>query len=277
MYIQNESCHKRKSLLHIPSDMARHTYFFAEWVGHFICREDFYIKRSGMPSYLLLYTCSGSGVINFNGKSSVLKGGDVIFLDCTLPHEYFPADDCWEFKYVHFCGRGTKALFNKICEDGGVVFHPAENIEIFFDRIFECVEKVSSEERLSELIYRALMRIASSKRESDSDWLKNTLSYISENYSLPLGVAILADRVHLSRSFFSSKFKRHLGIGVREYIENFRIETAKKMLGSTVLSVSDIATDCGFSDSATFIRAFSRVVGTSPIKYRQGGEPQKEN
>jgi hypothetical protein len=57
----NESCHKKDNLPHLASQIAKELYYYVQWTGHFICKEDFHIQRAGWKSYLLLYTISGEG------------------------------------------------------------------------------------------------------------------------------------------------------------------------------------------------------------------------
>ncbi len=267
MYVQRESCHKRINLLHLASDTAKSLYYYVQWVGHFVTRADYYIHRSGIESYLLLYTREDGGILNYGGRTYRLEEGSVAFIDCRQPHEYYPANDGWDFKYVHFCGANTDDLYRKICAEG-CVLQADRGIEDLFDSIRTAISDAESEERVSALIYRILMRLSASEREG-GDWLKNTLTLLSENYAMPISVEWLAERVHLSRTYFSGEFKRRIGRSPREYLENYRVEAAKRRLEMTNDSVAAIAAACGFSDSATFIRAFGRAVGDTPLHYRR--------
>ena len=101
----NESCFFKKTLPHIPTETAKQLYYYVQWTGHFICKKDFYIKRSKLPSYLLLYTIKGNGILRYNDNYYSISPKSVIFIDCIKPHEYFPEDENWEFKYIHFRGE----------------------------------------------------------------------------------------------------------------------------------------------------------------------------
>ncbi|MBQ7377328.1 MAG: helix-turn-helix transcriptional regulator [Clostridia bacterium] len=267
MYVQRESCHKRINLLHLASDTAKSLYYYVQWVGHFITRSDFYIRRSGIESYLLLYTCEAGGTLIYGGRTYQLGARSVALLDCRCPHEYYPTNDGWDFKYVHFNGANSDALYRKICEDT-CVFEVGREIEDLIDRIRTAVADAEGEEIASALIYRILMRL-SRDGQNDGDWLKATLSYLSEHYAMPITVEGLADRVHLSRTYFSGEFKRRTGRTPHAYIEGYRVEAAKRRLETTNDSIAAIAAACGFSDSATFIRAFGRAVGETPLQYRR--------
>ena len=68
-----ESCHQKTNLLHVASATAKELYYYVLWTGHFICKTDFYIKRSHLDNYLLLYTVAGTGTLNYEGKSYPMK------------------------------------------------------------------------------------------------------------------------------------------------------------------------------------------------------------
>lgn len=74
-----------------------------------------------------------------------------------------------------------------------------------------------------------------------------------------------------SRSRFFNLFKSYTGQSPIDWLAQFRIESAKQLLASTELSVSDVAKRCGFADPAFFARSFHRRVGISPTKFRAKG------
>ena len=53
------------------------------------------------------------------------------------------------------------------------------------------------------------------------------------------------------------------------YVENMRVEGARRLLESTTRPVEDVATTCGFGTAETMRRAFLRSVRVAPTEYRQ--------
>ena len=66
----------------------------------------------------------------------------------------------------------------------------------------------------------------------------------------------------------SSRFKQHIGVGIREYIELQRIEEAKRRLRESEEEIYLVASGVGYEYVETFSRAFLRVVGCTPGEYR---------
>ena len=58
-----------------------------------------------------------------------------------------------------------------------------------------------------------------------------------------------------------------MGIGIIEYINTIRIQTACTMMEQNFTSVSDIANKCGYADPQYFSRIFKQRVGVSPLAY----------
>ena len=63
-------------------------------------------------------------------------------------------------------------------------------------------------------------------------------------------------------------FKAAMGRSPQEYLIQYRIRVARKLLCETDWCIRNIAYAVGYSDSFAFSKAFKRVCGTSPAKYR---------
>jgi AraC-like DNA-binding protein len=77
-------------------------------------------------------------------------------------------------------------------------------------------------------------------------------------------------RAHnLSRFAISRRFKTVLGRSPRQYLQETRIQQAKRKLVETSWTVTDIAYECGFADAAQFSRLFKEATGMTPVSYRE--------
>ena len=82
-----------------------------------------------------------------------------------------------------------------------------------------------------------------------------------------LSVAELASLCNISAVYFRRIFEGQFGISPKEYIIRRRIEYAKSLLASGQLTVSEIATLCGYTEPCHFSREFKKHTGTSPREY----------
>jgi AraC family transcriptional regulator len=94
-------------------------------------------------------------------------------------------------------------------------------------------------------------------------------AYIETHLSGSIRVRDLAHLVGLSNSYFCHAFKRRYGLTVHVYLTCRRIEMAQRLMLATNESLSEIALNCGMSDQAHFTRAFRRIVGETPNRWRQ--------
>lgn len=86
----------------------------------------------------------------------------------------------------------------------------------------------------------------------------------------------LARRVNVSARTIDRHLKKE-GLGFRELSDKVRFERACEMLSVAGASITDVALQLGFSDTANFSRAFRRVVGTSPGEHqRKTTRPKRE-
>ncbi|RKR09446.1 transcriptional regulator GlxA family with amidase domain [Flavobacterium sp. 90] len=65
------------------------------------------------------------------------------------------------------------------------------------------------------------------------------------------------------------RFKQVTGIPPIEYLQNIRVESSKKYLEQTQLSISEIIEKTGYNDPKAFRKVFYKMVGMKPIEYRE--------
>ena len=99
--------------------------------------------------------------------------------------------------------------------------------------------------------------------------IADTLSYIAQNYQLPLSLEEVADQVNLSPTYLSRKFRKTTGVTFKEYINYIRIKQAVQALLTTDDSITKIAVDCGFNSSNYFKDIFKKINGVSPMAFRR--------
>jgi transcriptional regulator GlxA family with amidase domain len=84
-----------------------------------------------------------------------------------------------------------------------------------------------------------------------------------------LRVPVLAARVGMSERHFSREFTRAVGSPPGDYVEQVRVDTARRLLESEPLLVSVAAARSGFGTAESMRRAFRRRVGVPPDHYRR--------
>jgi len=110
---------------------------------------------------------------------------------------------------------------------------------------------------------------ALSLQASDRQPLQELQSWLLENLDKPLTVATLAARVAMSPRNFARIFQREMHLTPGRFVERLRVETARRRLQETRLSLKRIAQQCGFGSLGAMRTVFRRVLGVPPGQYRQ--------
>ena len=101
--------------------------------------------------------------------------------------------------------------------------------------------------------------------------VQKAISHIESNFRSKLTVPAIAATTNLSTFHFSRLFTRFVGLAPSEYVLQYRLMVAEKLLSfpGANSSIADIAADTGFADQAHFSRHFRRFYGRSPQEYRR--------
>ncbi|MEC0111314.1 response regulator [Paenibacillus taichungensis] len=106
-------------------------------------------------------------------------------------------------------------------------------------------------------------------RKEHRQLVTRACEYIQSHYKDDISLMEMAAYSAVSVSHFSLLFKQYTGESLVSYINNVRIEKAKKLLLNTNDKVYMIAENTGFSSQPYFIRVFKSLTGMTPSEYRK--------
>ncbi|MBR6397667.1 MAG: helix-turn-helix transcriptional regulator, partial [Lachnospiraceae bacterium] len=123
-----------------------------------------------------------------------------------------------------------------------------------------------------------LGRIRAQKKESrdtaalPSDTLSSiqqVIEYLNDRYMEDIHLDDLARRFFISRAYLTRSFRQMTGVTVVQYLTVVRIRRACQLLTETDEPVTEIARQCGFSNTTYFENVFRRLRGMTPSRYRK--------
>lgn len=98
--------------------------------------------------------------------------------------------------------------------------------------------------------------------------VKKVSKYIHSHLSEQIRLNDVAEYVDLSPNYFSSLFKREMGIAFADYVNEIRIKESQFLLETTDYSIVDIAVAVGFNNQNYFTTIFRKHTGTTPKQFR---------
>jgi AraC family transcriptional regulator len=97
---------------------------------------------------------------------------------------------------------------------------------------------------------------------------KRVLDLVADNFGTDITIDDMARVAGLSSAHFSRLFKEVIGDTPYQFVMDYRIEQAKRMLRDKAMLMVDIALGCGFADQAHFSRIFKKLTGQTPKAFR---------
>ena len=225
------------------------------------------------------------------GKTQYFVGSEIFFLNAGelmfVPKGEFHKTDIGEKDITErlllvfdddFLGDEYKHYLKELRENKHIRIQPEK-----LYKIKEIYEKIEHENRhrgpayreMEQLYLRQLLilikryRIKEKVSELSESYqlIQNCATYICENYHTDLSLDFLCKKYALSRSHFSKLFKQVTGVGLNEYINITRITASQNLLSKSELSITEVASLCGFNDSNYFAAVFKKIKGITPKKY----------
>ena len=97
--------------------------------------------------------------------------------------------------------------------------------------------------------------------------LDKLLNMMHDHHAISNSVNDLALQTNLSVRQFSTLFNRSIGCSAHDYMVRSRIETAKHLIQTSNLSLTDVALHTGFYDQAHFSKTFKSRIGLTPSQF----------
>lgn len=229
--------------------------------------------------YHLSYLIYGKSVIIVDGESFKVSSGDVIFIPPQKLHASFE-DIETDFELVEAKFSTQDHLAEKLTLEFPFVVH-IHNTAIFepsLERFIEAYLIHGGKDWLTRIrLTEVLMLLAeeqsphmfqSSAIDDMRLRIKQSVTYMSLHYYEPLTIDMLAELVNLSPSYFAGGFRKIMEVSPIEFLLRIRIQRVKELLLNSSRSISQIASECGFSSPKYLARIFMQREGMSPSSFR---------
>jgi AraC-like DNA-binding protein len=239
-----------------------------------------YRKRiHGVNQYILIYCVKGNGWAKIADKKYTLSAGDFVLLPANTPHEYGADEQTpWTIYWMHFKGTNSSDFADMMLKRMGdhlaSISFQEKRLELF-EEIYTSLERGYSIDNIcyaSVCLQHFLASCCFDNNYLSTHEKKDSISlcvnYLQKHIDKPLSLNDIASAVNLSVSHFASIFKKNTGFSIIEYFNHLKTQKACQYLQFTDLRINEIADRLGIEDPYYFSRMFTKIVGTSPNKYR---------
>lgn len=108
--------------------------------------------------------------------------------------------------------------------------------------------------------------------EKSKGLIQQINEYIHQHYAENLTRSEIGAEFYLVPEYLAKMYKKKTGIGLKDYINDYRIQQAKQMLLYSDKQVGEVAVDVGFGNLSYFSTLFKKSTGMTPVEYRRQAE-----
>lgn len=269
------------------------------------------LKRQAVPWHWheeleAVVIASGKCTLAYGGKQVTLGPGDGFFLNSGVLHGCWDLDDSGcRFHSMVFHPRLVGGSLDSVFyqryvlpilehrELEGLVFRPEiswhrEAIQAIDRAWYLGVEESAGYEfqvrtQLSQLLFllwanrSPSARPANPKSFRDGQRIKEMLQFIHDHFGEELTTAAIAQSGNLSPSECLRCFHAAIATTPIQYLRQYRLAQATRLLRDTDRRIGDIAGECGFSDASYFTKVFRSFTGQTPQQYRSAPQQPPES
>lgn len=123
-----------------------------------------------------------------------------------------------------------------------------------------------------ELCQQAATHLVELQRENEDNTIFKVIHYVDREFRSRLQLQDLAKHFHMNATYLGQLFKKQTGKSYNDYLNQKRIEEAKKLLKRTQLKISDIALQIGYPSTDYFVSKFKILTGVVPSVYKNRDE-----
>lgn len=240
----------------------------------------------------ITYVLKGRGRYLVNGKEYLMEPGDIILFNNVEPHAWeafapeemvqnvlvFSPSLIWagetnlfDYQYLKSFTERSTNFSNKISRE-----HPAAS------EISELLGQIDSEYQRKDAAYQLMIKAkllqlianlirffldntkTSEKialKEEQLARLEHVLDYINESFLEEIRLSDAALKAHMNTNYFSSFFKKTMGLTFKEYIIRLRIKHAMALQEESKKSITEVAMESGFHSMSNFYKAYRKYSG----------------
>ncbi len=244
------------------------------------------------PELELVYVNGGSGKRQIGSHVSYYTNGDLILIGSNLPHCGFTdaltgntSETVVQMK-LDFLGtdffkipemKKIESLFNSA--SGGIAFYGKTKVKI--GEKMEVLEYQTDFQRLLSIL-NILNELGNSKEirllnasgfsletdVKDNDRINVIFNHVKNNFKEEITLDQISSMVSMTIPSFCRYFKKITNKTFVQFVNEYRLVHASKLLAEKPMSITEVCFECGFNNFSHFNKSFKAFTGQNPSEYR---------
>ena len=257
----------------------------------FLETPDFFVEqdvmKTPMPlmhhhnSFELYYIIRGEREYFIGDEFYQLCDGDMVLIPRTLLHRTAGKGASRFLVYfsLAFLERFfTQETVETLCLEKTLVFRPDESrreqISRDFNALYTAFQKGENGALSAGFLYQILFTMTHTQnafvpKDYSDGRIGQIVRYINENYGKIEDIGQIADRFFVSKYHLCRSFNKSLGLSLVSYLNTIKVRAACALMQNERLTMTEIASRCGFNSSSYFCKVFKNEKGLSPSAYRK--------
>lgn len=238
------------------------------------------------------YVVAGTVKVSTAGQTQTFQKGEAFFINTNVLTAMVNAEDCLLDSHLfhpvllsgHFKSVFETKYLNPVLQNKNLALlplrgqtQPQKQILGLLRQLARLQQQPDTEFQtrslLGEIWLLLLEELKNTHLQSvptqSRDRLLTMLAFIQENYADKLTLEDIADAAAVSTRECLRCFRSAIDRSPIEYLTDYRLQMAMKLLETTELSVTEIALRTGFGGSSYFSKMFRRTYGTTPNAHRK--------
>lgn len=222
------------------------------------------------PNYVIGLVESGERRLLYRQQTYTIRQGDIVLFNPGDSHACTQRNGVLDYRGLHI----TAEMLGKLTGKTPYFVQPVIPSETLFGQFCTLHESILcspdsfSKEALSALVNRLLDQGGQVVGDvAVKDEVEKACAFIKQHYTLRITLEQICRYTGVSKSTLLRAFVREKGITPYRYLENIRIDAAKKLLEQGVPPI-ETAARTGFFDQSHFTNYFTRFIGLSPGAYQ---------
>ncbi len=244
------------------------------------------------PEIELVYVNGGTGKRQIGSHISYYRNGDLILIGSNLPHCAFTdsltGHECETVLQLRpdFLGesffditemRSLKNLFERAKK--GIVFHGETKRSIGkkveelkekdpFNRLISLLEIFKMLEQTDNYTILNAQGFILETELQDNDRINVIFNFVKEEFQRAISLEEISNKVNMTTPAFCRYFKKITGKTFTQFVNEYRLAHAAKLLHEKQISITDVCFESGFNNFSHFNKQFKNYTGKSPSTYR---------